>query len=173
MRPIRLDALGAEQLRELDELYQTTHDARVRIRALMVLLAAERQIVVTEIASIVRQHEETVRRWLARYEAEGVAGLADAPRSGVPPKVTPVYRERLLELVHRRPRALGLPFSMWTGARLADYLAEQTGLRMSTPSIHRMLRAGEVGLSRPQHTIASPDADYALKKRRSTKHAAA
>jgi hypothetical protein len=82
MRPIRLEALSSDQLSELDELYQTTHDARVRIRALMVLLAAERQMVATEIASIVRQHEETVRRWLARYEAEGTAGLADAPRSG-------------------------------------------------------------------------------------------
>lgn len=173
MRPIRLDALSSDQLRALDELYQTTHDARVRIRALMVLLAAERQMVATEIASIVRQHEETVRRWLARYQAEGTAGLTDAPRSGVPPKVTPIYRERRLELVHRRPRALGLPFSMWTGARLADYLAEQTGLRMSTPSIHRMLRAGHMGLSRPQHMITSPDADYALKKRRSRTPAAA
>ena len=173
MRPIHLEAVSAQQLRDLDGLYHTTHDARVRIRALMVLLAAERQMVAAEIASIVRQHEETVRRWLARYEAEGLAGLSDAPRPGVPPKVTPVYRERLLELVHRRPRALGLPFSMWTGARLADYLAEQTGLRMSAPSVHRMLRAGDMGLSRPQHRITSPDPDYALKKRRLRRLAAA
>ena len=166
MRPIRLEAVSAGQLHELDELYRTSHDARVRIRALMVLLAAERRMVAGEIAAILRQHEETVRRWLARYEAEGTAGLSDAPRSGVPPKVTPDYRQRLLAVVHRRPRSLGLPFSMWTGSRLADYLAEQTGLRMSTPSIHRMLRAGELGLSRPQHTITSPDPDYALKKRR-------
>ena len=167
MRPIRLEVVSAEQLHELDDLYQTTHDARVRIRALMVLLAAERRMVAAEIASIVRQHEETVRRWLARYEAEGAAGLSDAPRPGVPPKVTPDYRERLLELVRRRPRTLGLPFSMLSGVRLADCLAEQTGLRMSAPSIHRMLRDSDMGLSRPQHTITSPDPDYALKKRRS------
>ena len=173
MRPIRLESVGAQQLQELDELYQTTHDARVRIRALMVLLAAERRMVAAEIASILRQHEETVRRWLARYEAEGTAGLCDAPRSGVPPKVTPDYRQRLLELVRRRPRSLGLAFSMWTGSRLADHLAEQTGLRMSAPSIHRMLRAGDMGLSRPQHTITSPDPDYVLKKRRSKTPAAA
>lgn len=65
----------------------------MRIRALMVLLAAERRMVVGEIASIVRPHEETVRRWLARYEAEGLAGLSDAPRPGVPPKVR--YRRRM------------------------------------------------------------------------------
>jgi hypothetical protein len=30
MRPIRLDTLSADQLRELDELYHSTHDVRVR-----------------------------------------------------------------------------------------------------------------------------------------------
>jgi hypothetical protein len=55
MRPIRLDALGPEQLSELDQLHHTSSDSRVCIRALMVLLPAE-------IAAIVRQHEETVRR---------------------------------------------------------------------------------------------------------------
>ena len=41
MRPIRLDGVTAEQLRELDAVYQTTRDSQVRIQALMVLLAAE------------------------------------------------------------------------------------------------------------------------------------
>ncbi len=167
MQPIYLDAVTAEQLRELDQLYQTTRDSRVRIRALMVLLAAERRMVAGQIASLVRQHEETVRRWIARYQSEGTVGLYDAPRPGAPPKVTPAYRERLLEAVRRRPRALGLPYSMWTAARLADYMAEQTGLRMSIPSVLRLLRAADMALSRPQHTITSPDPDYTLKKRRS------
>jgi transposase len=166
MRPIRLDHLSAEQLSALDELYHTTHDARLRTRAQIILLAAERGLVAAEIASIVRQSEETVRRWFARYQAEGIAGLADAPRCGVPPKVTPDYRGRLLEIVRCRPRALGLPFSLWTAARLADHLAEATGLRLSVPSIHRLLRAGGMALSRPQHTITSPDPEYAVKKRR-------
>ena len=37
---------------------------------------------------------------------------------------------------------------------------------MSVPSVQRLLRAGGMALSRPQHTITSPDPDYALKKRR-------
>src|SRR5918995_1788799 len=73
MRPIRLDALSADRLRELDGLYRSTRDVRVRTRAQMVLLAAEQGLVAAEIAPIVRQDEETVRRWFARYLAEGVA----------------------------------------------------------------------------------------------------
>jgi len=137
----------------------------------MVLLAAERGMVAAEIAAVVRQDEETVRRWLVRYQAEGVAGLADVVRLGGPPKVTPAYRERLLATVRRRPRALGLPFSLWTGERLADHLAERTGLRMSARSVYRFLRAAGIRLGRPQHTITSPDPEYALKKRRSSTRA--
>ena len=173
MRPIRLDALSPEQLRDLDELYHATRDARVRTRAQMVLLAAERGMVAAEIAAIVRQDGETVRRWFARYLAEGVEGLSDAPRSGAPPKATATYRERLLEVVRRRPRALGLPFSLWTAARLADHLAELTGARMSAPSVCRLLREGGMALSRPQHTITSPDPEYALKRGRPRRPAAA
>jgi len=62
MRPIRLDALSSEQLRGLDELYHNTRDVRVRTRAQMVLLAAERGMVAAEVAAIVRQDEKTVRR---------------------------------------------------------------------------------------------------------------
>jgi transposase len=173
MRPIRLETLSAEQLRELEELYHRTRDVRVRTRAQMILLAAEQGLVAAEIAPIVRQDEETVRRWFARYAAEGIRGLSDAPRSGAPPRATAGYRERLLGVARCRPRALGLPFSLWTAARLADHLAELTGVRMSAASICRLLRAGGMRLSRPQHTITSPDPEYALKKGRSKRPAAA
>ena len=69
-------------------------------------------------------------------------------------------------MVRRRPRALGLPFSLWTGDRLSDYLAERTGVRMSRASVYRLLRAGGVHLNRPQHTITSPDPEYRVKRRR-------
>ncbi len=82
MRPIEIPALTPEQLAALEEFYRTTRDARLRTRAQMILLAAERRMTAAEIAEIVRASEETVRRWLKRYLAEGVEGLRDyaAPR---------------------------------------------------------------------------------------------
>jgi transposase len=121
-------------------------------------------MVAAAIAAVVRMHEHTVRRWLVRYQAEGLNGLADAPRPGAAQRATAAYREQLLALVRRRPRALGLPFSLWTGDRLSNYLAERTGVRMSRASVYRLLRAGGVHLNRPQHTITSPDPEYATKK---------
>jgi transposase len=115
MKPIRIPARNSEQLAALEELYRTTRDARLRTRAQMVLLASERRLTASEIAGIVRASEETVRRWLKRYLAEGTEGLRDVPRPGAPRKVTAHYKERLLHAVRRRPRSLGLAFSLlWT-----------------------------------------------------------
>ncbi len=115
MKPIRIPTLNSEQLDALDELYRNTRDVRLRTRAQMVLLAAEQRLTAAAIAEIVRSSEETVRRWLKRYLlAEGAEGLRDVPHPGAPTKVTTNYRERLLQAVRRRPRSLGLPFSLWT-----------------------------------------------------------
>ena len=50
----------------------------------MILLAAEQHLVAGEITKIVRVDPDTVVMWLKRYLAEGINGLADAPRSGCP-----------------------------------------------------------------------------------------
>ena len=90
----------------------------------MVLLAAERHLTAAQIAEIVRASEETVRRWLKRYLAEGVEGLRDEPQPGAPRRVTEEYLERMIHAVRRRPRSLGMAFSLWTLQRLADYIAK-------------------------------------------------
>ena len=166
MKATYVPPLTKQQLAELDELYRTTKTPRLRTRAQMVLLSAEQGLQVGEIAEIVRESEATVLRWIKRYIAEGVEGLKDAPRPGRSRTVTDAYRERLIEAVRRRPRSLGLPFSLWTLQRLADYMAEHIGIRVSTETIRRTLKDADIVLSRPQHTISSPDPEYKVKKRR-------
>ena len=154
------------QRKELDQLYRTTKTPRVRTRAQMILLSAEQGLKGPQIAAIVRESEATVLRWLKRYRAEGLQGLQDAPRPGRPAEITAEYRAELLAAVRRRPRSLHLPFSLWTLQRLADYLAERTGLRVSDETVRRVLKQAGLVLSRPQHKISSPDPEYAVKKRR-------
>jgi transposase len=166
MRPLHISSLTPLQRQELDHLYHTTKTPRLRTRAQMVLLSVEQGLKVPQIAAIVRESEATVLRWLKRYLAEGIEGLQDALRPGRPSEVTAAYRAALLAAVRRRPRGLGLPFSLWTLQRLVDYLAEQTGVRVSDETVRRALKQAGIVLSRPQHRISSPDPEYAVKKRR-------
>jgi len=166
MKPIRLPPQSPAQLAALEKLYHTTKDVRLKTRAQMILLAAEQGMVASEIATIIRESDQTVRRWLKRYMAEGIEGLADAPRSGATPQVTPEYQAELLRVVRLRPRSMDLEFSLWTLQRLADYMAEETGIRVEAETVRQHLAKQAIVLSRPQHKISSPDPEYEVKKRR-------
>ncbi len=80
--------------------------------------------------------------------------------------MTKAYKQQLLTAVRCRPRALLQPYSMWTYQRLADYMALETGIRVSYETVRRVLAEGEIVLSRPQHKVSSPDPEYLVKKRR-------
>ena len=157
MKPIEVRPLTTEELTQLDELYHRTKDVRVRSRAQMILLGAEDKMTAPQIAKIVRRNDQTVRRWIKRFNAEGCSGLSDEPKSGPPRRVTDSYRERLLVVVRQRPRSLEQPYSLWTLQRLVDFMAEETGLRFSTETVRLILKANDIVISRPQHKVSSPD----------------
>ncbi len=139
---------------------------RLHTRAQIVLLAGEQRMTAPAIAALVREVSQTVRNWLKRWMRDQIEGLKDRPMPGLPPKITEKYQEQLLAAVRRRPRSLGQPYSMWTLQRLANYITEQTGIRVSDETVRQLLKAGEIVLSRPQHKVSSPDPEYLVKKRR-------
>jgi len=166
-KPVEIPVPTAEELEALENLYRTTKEVRLRTRAQIILLAGEQRMTAPAIAKIVRENDQTVRNWLKRWMAEGIEGLKDRPMPGAPGKVTKEYEEQLLQIVRRRPRSLEQPYSMWTLQRLADYMAEQTSIRVSDETVRQVLKSGEIVLSRPQHKVSSPDPEYLVKKRRS------
>ncbi len=166
LKPLEIPPLTAEELEALEKLYRTTKEVRLRTRAQIVLLAGEQRMTAPAIAAIVREVSQTVRNWLKRWMRDRIEGLKDRPMPGPPPKITEAYQEQLLAAVRRRPRSLGQPYSLWTLQRLADYMAEQIGIRVSDETVRQVLKAGEIVLSRPQHKISSPDPEYLVKKRR-------
>ncbi len=95
----------------------------------------------------------TVRRWLDRFVAGGIAALADAPRAGRPPVAHPAYHAALDHAAEASPRALGLPFDAWTSARLSAYLAETTGVSIAPSWLRTLLIRQRFRCGRPKHTL--------------------
>lgn len=151
---------------QLDRHYRTTKVPRLRTRAQMILLAAAQGLKVPQIARIVGEREATVLRWLTRSRAEGLEGLQDAPRPGRLSPMTGAYQAELWAAVRRRPRSVGLPFSLGMLQRVVEYLAEQTGSRGSDEPVRRALKPAGIGLSRPQRQSSRPAPAEALQKRR-------
>ena len=95
----------------------------------------------------------TIRRWLGRFVAVGLDALRDAPRPGRPVKADAAYRGALEQAVTTPPPEVGLPFDVWTSARLSAYLAEQTGVRIAPGWIRALLSQADCGCGRPKHTL--------------------
>lgn len=148
----RVHSLSEEEVSALGQLHRETKDADVRSRCDMILLSNE-GLSPPQIAKRVRFSRYTVARYIQRYEAEGIAGLFTKPRSGRPRRVTPEYETKLLEAVEQVPRSLGLPFSNWTTANLADYLAKQTGIVICPRQVENYLKAHSWRLRRPVRTV--------------------
>ena len=108
---------------------------------------------VPQIAQWSGRTERTVRHWLRRYAQGGVAALADAPRAGRPAAADAAYRRAAETALETPPRALGLPFDVWTSARLSAYLAETTGVRIAPGWLRALLGQWDYVCGRPKHTL--------------------
>lgn len=73
--------------------------------------------------------------WVKRFNAEGVAGLEDRPRSGRKPTHGPEVRGALISLAIQKPRSLGYPFELWTLERLQRAFRERHETHLSDSTI--------------------------------------
>lgn len=138
--PAKRIVLGDEDRRELERVVRSrTAERRAVERARIVLAAAEGKSA-ARIADEVGCSERTVWKWRCRFEADGLAGLSDAPRSGRPLVHGPQTRAKLIALACTRPPQTpeGLRRERWTHRELA----EQVG--MSESQAHEILRAAEI-----------------------------
>lgn len=146
-------SVGPEQRAEVErQLRQRNLPPRQRERLEMVKAATLGQ----SLASIARwsgRSERTVGRWLRRFATGGVAALSDAPRSGRPRQADGAYRRALDAALATSPRTVGLPFDVWTSARLSVYLAQTTQVRITPGWLRTLLAEQRYSYGRPKHTL--------------------
>ncbi len=148
----RVHTLSDREIQELEQLYRDTKNADVRTRCDMILLSNE-GLSPPKIAQRVRFSHDTVVRFVKRYNQEGIAGLANRPRPGRPRRVTDEYLAQLRDAIEQAPRDLGRPFSNWTTANLAEYLAERTGIIIGARQVENYVKAMDYRLRRPVRTV--------------------
>lgn len=151
-RALHVRPLSAGQVAALEERYRRTPIAAERTRCHIVLLSHQ-GLTPPAIAALVRVDPVTVHRTIRRYEAEGLPGLRDRPRSGRPRKVTPAWERQLLRLIETDPHRVGVPRTAWTAPALATYLAQQTGIHVHEDRVRHYLRQHDYVPRRPTWTV--------------------
>src|SRR5512134_3585703 len=125
---LRLRELTAEERSAIDKLaHARTAPARRVERARIIWHASQGQGA-PAIAARLRLNAGTVRGWIRRFNAAGLAGLEDRPRAGRPPTYAPEQVAAVIATALTAPGALDLPFASWTLDRLAAYLDERKGI---------------------------------------------
>ena len=148
-----IEEMRAEQRAEVEGLLRRRDlPPRVRERLEMVKAAALGQDLAA-IAAWSGRTVRTVKRWLRRYGEGGAAAVADASRAGRPPRADSAYRPALERAVDTPPRDLGLPFDVWTSARLSTYLVQITGGRIAPGWLRVLLAQQHFACGQPKHTL--------------------
>jgi transposase len=145
MRPVSMFANGPGS--EIERLEAELRGPwREAARAVMVLLSAH-GLAPAQIAELLECHPATVRRWIARFNGEGMAGLAGRPRSGRPRLGGPRLAGRIAALLARP--------GPWTLPRIRRYLGWP---QVSTRTLYRRVRL--VAIWRRPKLIARGDPDH-------------
>jgi transposase len=134
-----------EQRRRLEKLQRGAREPDVIRRANIVLLSAKRKRV-HEISSEVGLHPINVRKWIHRFNDQGVEGLFPRRSPGRPKVFDELQRRRIVELATTSPDKIGLEFSSWSLQRLRSQLIEDGTLgHISAETIRQeLLRNGLV-----------------------------
>ena len=98
---IFVSPLTPAQQQALESLHQTGHTHRVRQRAQAVLLSAS-GYPLPQLAALLRSDRDTIRRWLAAWQARGIEGLADAALLGLLEHPTPRLRALVEEELQKK-----------------------------------------------------------------------
>ena len=159
--PVRGD-ISAEELRRLARFEA---DGRVACR-LLALGNALDGMSRERAARQAGMDRQTLRDWVIRFNAEGIDGLRDRPRSGRPPFLDEGQMAALKAIVLRGPDPERDGLSSWTAKDLCQIALDRFGVSYSENGMLDLLHGLDLSWqkTRPVHPQANPKAQAAFKK---------
>lgn len=146
--------LNSQQLAEIEQAINTSLHPEVRQRAIAIRLLhlGHKPETVAEMVAITAN---TIWTWHRRWRKEGIAGLADRPKSGRKPKADSEYVRHLETALNSDPQQLGLAYHIWTLNKLRLYLHQQTGILLSYTRFRALLSKLDYVWRQPKHDLSA------------------
>jgi len=144
---------------------QQRGEARLYRRARTILLAAQGASIAAT-ARALGTCRARVSDWVQRFQAHRLEGLADLPRCGRPPEITPLERHQVIAAACRSPAEFGLARPVWDQATLAQAVLSAGLVRSISPrTVGRILQDAEIKPHRVKMWCHSDDPAYQQKMR--------
>src|SRR4051812_2136102 len=127
---------GAGDLRREAARCRDARAARRMLALALVPEGASRE----EAARAAGMDRQTLRDWVHRYDAEGLAGLRDRPRSGRKPRLTPEREAGRVPAGGGGPAPDGDGVVRWRGVALQALIEARFAVRLHERSVGEVLR---------------------------------
>ncbi len=155
--------LSAGELRALARR-ETNGRVASRLLALAGALSGMSRAQAAEAAGMDRQ---TLRDWVVRYNAEGVAGLRDRPKGHPPEALAEAEQASLANVIFRGPDPKKDGVSAWTLPELCRWIEARFDKQVHPASLSRILRRNGFSRqkARPTHPQSDPGRQARFQKR--------
>ena len=153
--PLRITLTPAERA-DLDRRLRagtTPHQVHDRLR---MIAAVADGATVPQAARTLGHHPQTVRKFVKRFLAEGVAGLDDRPRSGRPARLT---EADLLAVEERLDADAASGARTWTVGQVAGWLTETRGVTVTPAHLGEVLRRRDFRWKRTKRATGHKQGD--------------
>lgn len=130
--------LTSEQINKLQLALKAEKSGEIRERILILLLLNDGKTQ-AKIAEFLGCSINKVSYWCVHGDPDNLESLKDERMKGNQRKATDKYIEILLETIEKSPQELGYEFGRWTAQRLATYLENITGIKLSGSQVRRIL----------------------------------
>src|SRR3954466_5724286 len=154
--------LGGVELRREAGRCRDARAARRMLALALVLEGGSR----AEAARAAGMDRQTLRDWVHRYDAEGLAGLSDRRRPGPRPRLSPEQEAELVTAVEQGPDPDRDGVVRWRRVDLQALIEARFTVRLHERSVGKVLR--RLGFARPsvrpKHPKADEGAQEAFKK---------
>ena len=138
------------------------------LRRCQALLGSARGRTPDQLARSLGCAASSIRNAIHAFHSEGLGCLRPKPcrPKSARPLLGPERADGLKDLLHKSPRLLGKPTSLWTLGLVAEVCCERgwTPRVLSAEAIRQALRRLGIRWRRAKHWITSPDPAYARKK---------
>jgi transposase len=164
---LKLRVLSAEETKEIERRANARSLPARTVERARIIRDAGAGLGVSAIAQRQRCSRPMVMKWLTRFNAQGLAGLNDEPRSGRPTTYTPAEVATVIAVALSSPQKLELPFAAWTLDRLEQYLNERRGITIKRSRIGDLLLAEGLRWRKQENWFGERvDPDFAEKRGR-------
>jgi transposase len=156
------DDIGSEELRRRA---RRERDGRISARLIAIANALEGMDRASA-ARLAGMDRQTLRDWVHRYNAEGVAGLCNRPAPGRKPKLTEGQMATLKAVVLAGPDPAVDKIERWRIVDLRQWVEDRWGVSYSETGMLRLLWSLDLShrKTRPRHPQSNEKAQQAFKK---------